>query len=63
MSILVQQFLNSFEQLPEQEKRELATEIIKRSIMFQLPSLTEDELILNAEELFLELDKRELSNE
>ena len=39
--------------------REVATEILRRSLQFDFPPLTEDELVLSAEELFLELDKRE----
>jgi hypothetical protein len=63
MSTSVNEILRSFDQLPEAEKRELAFEIIRRTIEFDLPALTDDELVLNAEALFLELDQRESVND
>jgi hypothetical protein len=63
MSTTVQEILDSFERLPEGEKRELAAEIIRRTAHLELPPLTDEDLILIAEELFLELDKREPANE
>jgi hypothetical protein len=45
--------------LPEAEQRELAWEILRRTVNFDLPSLSDEELVLSAEELFLELDRRE----
>jgi hypothetical protein len=62
MSTAVQSILSSFELLPDLEKRQLASEIIKRTIEFNLPPLSDEELVLNAEALFLELDKRESKN-
>ena len=62
MSRSIKEILDSFDQLPEIEKRELASEIIRRTVKLDLPSLTDEELIYNAEELFLELDKRESNN-
>jgi hypothetical protein len=59
MSVSVQNLLNSFERLAEVEKRELAYEIIRRVIHFDFPPLTDEELALNAETIFLELDKSE----
>ena len=46
-----QHILYSFESLPEAERREVAAEIIRRTIKLDLPPLTD-------EELFLELDER-----
>lgn len=63
MSTSVQRILDSFDQLPEAEKRELASEILRRAVKFDLPPLTDEELVLNAEELFLELDRRESPHE
>jgi hypothetical protein len=63
MNVSVKQILDSFDQLLETEKRELASEIIRRTVKLDLPNLTDKDLILNAEELFLELDKRESIDE
>ena len=63
MKKLVEELLNSFEKLPEAEKRELASEIIKRSLAFDLPQLLDDALILAADQVFLQLDKNESIHE
>lgn len=58
MSIAVQNLLNSFEDLSESEKWEMALEILKRTIHSNnFPALTDEEFTLSAEELFLELDQ------
>jgi hypothetical protein len=62
MSTTVEEILDSFDHLSEAEKRELATEIIRRTLEFDLPPLADEELVLNAEALFLELDQRESAN-
>ena len=59
MTKCVEQLLKSFEQLPEAEKRELASEIIKRSLTFDLPELSDESLLLTADQIFLQLDKEE----
>lgn len=59
MSTSVKKILDSFEKLPEKEKRELASEILRRTAKLEYPSLTDEELILNAGEIFLELDRSE----
>ena len=51
--------IQSLELFSDANKREVATEIVRRSLRLDSPPLTDDELVLNAEELFLELDKRE----
>jgi hypothetical protein len=63
MSTTTSEILESFDHLAEDEKREVASEIIRRTRELELPPLTDDELALNAEALFLELDKRESTNE
>ena len=55
--------LNSFEMLPEAEKRELASEITKRSLAFDMPQLSDDSLLLAADEIFLQLDRDESLHE
>ncbi len=50
---------NSFEHLSEDAKREVASEIMKRSAKFDLPPLGDDALVEAAENLFQALDKEE----
>ena len=59
----VEQLLKTFDQLSEEEKRELASEIIKRSISLDLPELSDDSLLLAADQVFLQLDKEESVHE
>lgn len=59
MSASSQELLESFDRLPEGEKREVASEIIRRSLAFDLSPLTDEELVVNAEQVFLTLDGRE----
>ena len=59
MTTAVKNILRSYELLPELEKRELVYQIIRRSLKFDLPPLSEEQLVFNADELFLELDRRE----
>lgn len=59
MSTSAQEILQSFDQLPEAEKQEVAAEILRRTINFDLPPLSDEELVLSAEELFSELDRGE----
>ena len=63
MSTIVDEMLDSFDHLSEAEKREVSSEIIRRTRELNFPPLTDEELILNAEALFLELDQRESANE
>jgi len=59
MTKSVEQLLKSFEQLPEAEKCELASEIIKRSLGLDLPELSDETLLFAADQTFLQLDKEE----
>ncbi len=59
MTALVQEILNSFDRLPDTEQLEIALEILRRIINFDFPPLTDEDLTLNAEELFLALDQQE----
>ena len=56
MNTLAQELLKNFDDLPETEQQAIAVEILKRVINFDLPPLTDEDLVLNAEELFLALD-------
>jgi hypothetical protein len=55
--------IESFDDLPEVEKREVARAILRRALRFDTSALTDDDLVTQAEELFLDLDKREASDE
>ncbi|MBI4697889.1 MAG: hypothetical protein HY758_02990 [Nitrospirae bacterium] len=59
MTTLVKDILFSFEHLSEDEKKELASEILRRTARFDLPTLADEDFIHCAENLFLELDRRE----
>jgi hypothetical protein len=59
VNTLSQQLLESFERLPEEEKQQVVAEILRRTLNRDIPSLTDDELILSAEALFLDIDRWE----
>ena len=59
MSIAGEELLRSFDLLPEIEKRQVAAEILRRSLAMKSIPFTDEELALNAEQLFVELDRRE----
>jgi hypothetical protein len=63
MTKSVEELLNSFEKLPEVEKRELASEIIRRSLTLDLPELSDESLIGAADDILLQLDKEESIHE
>lgn len=63
MSTQSQAVLTSFDALPEAGKYEVALEILRRTKELEFPLLTDNDLIANAEALFLELDQRELNDE
>jgi hypothetical protein len=62
MTVAVKNILKSYEQLPETEKQELATEIIRRSLQLNAPALSDNDFATNADEIFLKLDQRELED-
>lgn len=61
MNPQAQTILTTFDSLSERVRYEVALEILRRTKDIDLPSLTDDDLVANAEALFLELDQRELS--
>lgn len=63
MSIPVQHLLQSFDLLPEADKREVAAEIIRRSLNLGFLPLSDEELVSIADGLFLELDRQESTDE
>jgi hypothetical protein len=56
MTAQVQDMLHAFDLLPEGDKRELASEILRRSLTLDIAALSDEQLIGAAEELFLQLD-------
>lgn len=62
MSPEIEDILGSFEALPEVGKREVASEILRRTAALEAPPLSDDELTAIADERFLELDREEAGN-
>ena len=63
MNSQAQTILASFDMLSEKTRYEVAIEILRRTKNMNFPPLTDDDLVANAEAVFLELDQRELTNE
>lgn len=63
MTAVVQELLNTFDRLTEPERIELALAILQRVINLEFPPLSDEDLVLNAEGLFLELDRQESAYE
>ena len=59
MNRSIEALLESFERLPEEAKREAASEIIRRAAKFSLPPLEDEALVEAAENVFIELDQHE----
>jgi hypothetical protein len=59
MTALVQELLNTFDRLTDSERLDLVLEILKRTVYLDFPPLSDEDLVLNAEGLFLELDEQE----
>ena len=59
----VKVLLDTFDQLPDAQQREAASEILRRVQRLTLDPISDDELLLSAEGLFLELDRREDASE
>ena len=54
-----QDILKQFGQLPMPEKKKVVSVILRESLNIETPELSDEELVFNAEEIFLELDRRE----
>ena len=48
--------LESFDGLSETDEREVARAILRRALRFDIPPLTDDDLVAQADELFRDLD-------
>jgi hypothetical protein len=58
-----QELLNTFDELSDSEQLEVALEILRRFAHMDFPPLEDEDLVLSAEALFLELDQQESENE
>ena len=63
MTDSVQDLLNTFDHLADAEKRQAASEILRRVREMDLEVPSDDELVSAAEELFLDLDALEAADE
>ena len=59
MTVQVREILHSFDLLPDGDKRELTSQILRRSLTMDAPPLSDEQLIGAADEVFLELDRSE----
>jgi hypothetical protein len=59
MNAVVEDLLRAFEELPDAEKRELASRIVQWEASAEHPPLTDKELVSGAEAVFLSLDRAE----
>lgn len=62
MTTTTQEIIEKFAQLPISEKREVVSVILRDTLEVETPALSDDELISSAEEIFLELERREAEN-
>jgi hypothetical protein len=62
MTTATQHLLDSFDLLSAAEKQAVACEILRRMRDVDLPPFSDEELVLIAEALFLELDRREATD-
>lgn len=62
MTAAVRSLLTHFEHLSEAEKRDAASEILRRARDWDSPPLSDDELTAIADETFIELDRREANS-
>ena len=59
MTRMAKKFLQTFEKLPEPDKHTVAVEILRQTLDEEYSSPDDSELAFAADQLFLELDRRE----
>lgn len=59
MGTPAENLIASFDRLPDAEQREVASAILRRTLEIEFPPFSDEELVLSAEEIFLDLDRRE----
>ncbi len=62
MTLAVEFLIDSFERLSEREKKQFAFEVLRRISDLDYAALSDEELLLSAEAVFLELDQQEVSD-
>jgi len=62
MKNAAREVIEDFEALPEDDKQLVVREILRRTTTDDYPTLDDNALILAADEVFLELDRREGSD-
>ncbi len=62
MGTPAENLIATFEQLPDAEKQEVASAILRRTLKIEFPPVSDEELVLSAEETFLELDRRKAAD-
>jgi hypothetical protein len=62
MSHAVVNLLSEFERLGEAERSEVAAEILRRVLDVETPMLRDEELLMLADQVFLELEEREAAD-
>jgi hypothetical protein len=62
MSTDSQNVINGFDALPIVEQREVMAELLRKAAQWDTPPLSDDELVRLADEVFLELDRREAAD-
>lgn len=59
MSATIEEIIERFTRLPISEKKIVVSVILRDALETEMPVLSDEELVLNAEDLFLELDRSE----
>ena len=62
MTTTTQEIIEKFAQLPVSEKKIVLSVILRDAVETEAPDLSDDEFILSAEDIFLELDQREAAD-
>jgi ABC-type transport system involved in cytochrome bd biosynthesis fused ATPase/permease subunit len=57
-----QELLSTFDRLPIAQQKEVTKVILRRNLEIDTPAVSDEELILAAEDIFLELDRHEEGN-
>jgi len=59
MTVVVQNLLDTFDSLTYTERLDLLSEILRRIAYLEIMPLSDEDLALNAEDVFLTLDREE----
>lgn len=60
MSTAARQLIESFEALPEADQREVLAQLLRHTFESSYSALLDEELLLAADQVFQELDQREV---